>query len=213
MIDTLWGLGLAVAAFAVIHMLPGVPGLRALLQRALGANGYRGAFSLLAAGSLAWVVLAHRGAPFIELWASPGGLRLVPLAVMPFIVVLLTLGYASRPAVFAITRHPMLWSVALWGLAHIPANGEAASLILFGGFALFALIDILLIDARTRREEPERWAELQRTTSALPFAAIAAGRARLSMVALGPHKLAIALGVYVALVFLHAPVIGLSALP
>ena len=33
----------------------------------------------------------------------------------------------------------MLWSIALWALVHLLANGDLAALLLFGGFGLYAL--------------------------------------------------------------------------
>ena len=107
----------------------------------------------------------------------------------------------------------MLWAVLLWALAHIPPNGDVAALLLFGGFALYALIAMPLGDGRLRREAPERWRALAETSSALPFVAIAAGRARLSLRAIGIWRLALALVLTLAALFAHAHVIGVSALP
>ena len=39
-------------------------------------------------------------------------------------------------------RHPMLLGVALWATVHLLANGDLASLILFGSFGAFAVFDI-----------------------------------------------------------------------
>ena len=211
MIDTLWGLALACVAFFGVHLLPGVPGLRAVLVARLGRTGYRGAFSLVSACGLGWLIVAHMHAPDVPLWAAPAWTRLVPLAAMLPALVLLV-GTRSE-GMQAVTRHPMLWAVLLWALVHIPANGDAAALLLFGGFALYALIAMPLGDGRLRREEPERWRALAETSSALPFAAIAAGRARLSLRAIGTPRLALALLLTLAALFAHAHVIGVSALP
>src|SRR6267143_2066729 len=37
------------------------------------------------------------------------------------------------------TAHPMLWSVTLWALLHLLANGNLTGLILFGAFGLYAV--------------------------------------------------------------------------
>lgn len=42
-------------------------------------------------------------------------------------------------------RHPMLIGVLLWVAAHLLVNGDLASLVLFGGMGLWAVIQILLI--------------------------------------------------------------------
>src|SRR5690606_39230107 len=86
---------------------------------------------------------------------------------------------AERPGAVAISRHPLLWGLGLWGLAHVPANGDIAALIFFGGLGLFAFVGMVFVERRKRRSlGPGRWAELARGTSVVPFAAILAGRAR-----------------------------------
>ena len=85
--------------------------------------------------------------------------------------------------------------------------------MMFGAFALYGLIDMPLADRRIASEEPERWATLSAETSAIPFAAIAAGRAQFSLKALGPGRVVGALALYVVVLFIHEHVIGLSALP
>ena len=52
----------------------------------------------------------------------------------------------------SLVRHPMLLGVLLWAVAHLLANGEARSVVLFGGFALIAAI--LAISAAARGKGP-----------------------------------------------------------
>jgi uncharacterized membrane protein len=133
---------------------------------------------------------------------------------MPPALVLLALTYAAPDQARRIVRHPMLTAVLLWAAAHLIPNGDAASLILFGGFALYSIVDMPLNDARVRREEPALWAERARTTSLLPFAALIAGRAGpLDLRRLALRGVLPGLAVFLAFLFLHQPVIGLSALP
>jgi hypothetical protein len=44
-------------------------------------------------------------------------------------------------------RHPQLLGVLLWAAGHLAANGDVASLVLFGGLALWAIVAIVLINA------------------------------------------------------------------
>jgi uncharacterized membrane protein len=153
----LWGVAAALAVFIAIHLMPGVlMGLRAALIGRLGRLPYRGLFSLISLAGLVWIVFAHMDAPYVELWAAPSWTRIIPLAIMP--VALILISSQRSPGMRKVTRHPMLWAVFLWAAAHIAPNGDAASLMLFGAFALFALIDQPLADARKRREAPEEWA-------------------------------------------------------
>ena len=43
-----------------------------------------------------------------------------------------------------IVVHPQLIGVALWAVGHLLVNGDLASVILFGGFLLFALVNLVL---------------------------------------------------------------------
>jgi uncharacterized membrane protein len=45
-----------------------------------------------------------------------------------------------------VLRHPQLSAVILWAVAHLLVNGDLASMVLFGGFALWALASILVIN-------------------------------------------------------------------
>ncbi len=84
------------------------------------------------------------------------------------------------------TRHPILWALLIWGLAHIPPNGDLVSVVLFGGMAVFSLAGIPLLDAMARRRlGAERWGALAKATSVLPFAALLSGRTSLGPIT--PH--------------------------
>ena len=43
-------------------------------------------------------------------------------------------------------RHPMLLAIVIWASAHLLVNGDLASVILFGGMALWAVIEMLVIN-------------------------------------------------------------------
>ncbi|MBP1805334.1 NnrU family protein [Rubellimicrobium aerolatum] len=45
-----------------------------------------------------------------------------------------------------VTRHPQLTGVILWAVAHLLANGDWASILLFGGFLVWAVGEIVLIN-------------------------------------------------------------------
>jgi uncharacterized membrane protein len=45
-------------------------------------------------------------------------------------------------------RHPQLLGVVVWGVGHLFSNGEARSTVLFGGFAIWAALQIMLLNRR-----------------------------------------------------------------
>jgi uncharacterized membrane protein len=218
----------ACAFFLLIHF--GVSGtrLRDRLVARIGEGPYRGAFSLASLVGLLWMSHAFARAPDIELWGKLPGLRPLALALVFVGVLFVVVGLASpNPTsvgmeaklaqgaysvrgITRITRHPFLWGVGLWALAHLAANGDLASLMLFGSLLLLALAGTTGIDAKLRRRLGERWLTFAASTSNVPFAAIAAGRNELApaLREIGIVRPAAAIAVYALLFVLHGPLIG-----
>lgn len=229
MVGTLWHLAVATAVFVAVHAVSGTP-LRMQAVAAMGERVWTGVFSLVSLLLFAWMIWAYGEAPTVVLWQSTVWTRWIPLLVMPVAFVLLIAGYAtpnptavmservlasSEPAqgVLKVTRHPLMWSIALWALSHIPANGDAASLILMGSVALLALAGMRTIDAKVRRRDPEGWARLAAVTSAIPFVALAQGRCRLTLGEIGWVRIGAGLVLYALFLYLHSRVIGVSPWP
>jgi uncharacterized membrane protein len=210
--------------FALSHAL------RKPVQAALGDNGFRIAYTLVAFVGLGWMIWAHRTAPHVALWVDPLWARHLLLLIMLVAVLFFILGltspspgtvgaekvamsYDSGLGIHAIVRHPGLWGFALWGVGHLIANGDAATVILGGGIAVLAFGGMLGIDARKRRAFPEAYGRFLAHTSNIPLAALAAGRVKLDWSKIGLWRIAVALVVYFAMLFGHQWVFGLSALP
>lgn len=224
---TLAELLLAALVFTGGHFLLSARPIRERLVAGLGEPRFLAGYSVLMAAALVWLALSYLRAPYVTLWAPPGWARYLALAVMPLALVLLagalrpdnptSVGALARadgapPGFFAVTRHPFLWATTLWALAHIPANGDAASLILFGGLLLLALPGTFALDAKLARRHPEGFARLARTTSNLPLAAVFAGRAAFAARDfIAPA--AIGLAAYLVLLYLHEWLFGASPLP
>ncbi len=187
--------GIALGVFLTAHVVPSRPVVRRRLVGIAGEGAYLAAYSVVSLALLVWVIHAAVTAPYIGLWYPRPWHFVVSVAVMPLALVLLVAGLMQPnplsvtivrgpfkvhgPGIVAVTRHPVLWGFTLWGAAHILPNGDASSVILFGGLTLFALAGIPILDRRRRRTLGEdRWSEIATATSVLPFAALVAGRAR-----------------------------------
>ena len=182
---------LAVGAFVLAHAVPALGPLRRGLVARLGLPIYIASYSVVSLGLLAWVVWAYGQAPLVALWPPVPWTRWVPALVMPVACVLLVAGLgaanpfsltfsgapydAGRPGIVAVTRHPVPWALILWASAHLIANGDAASAVLFGLFLALSLLGIVSLDAKRRRLLGEaEWRRLTTGTASLPFAAMAA---------------------------------------
>ena len=133
--------------FIAIHLIPSAPRLRVALVERLGATPYRGVFSAVALLSLAAVVWGFSRSPIEEVYAPPTWGHRVSMILVPIALVLFAA--ANMPTrIRALVRHPMLLGLLLWAFAHLLSNGEVRSVVLFGGFALFAVVEIVSAVAR-----------------------------------------------------------------
>ena len=199
--------------------------IRTKLVGRIGENAFVVLYSLIVAAALVWLAIAFNRAPLVELWPEPGWGRAALMVVMLIASVFFvcsvsspnptavgaekrTAGIAKGRGIFAVTRHPMLWSFALWAIGHLIVNGDAAAVILFGGLALLSLGGMAHIDAKRRATGGEVWQRLEASTSAIPFLALMTGRARWGAARIVWWQLAVGLVVFAAFYHLHGPVIG-----
>ena len=224
---------LTIALFILAHSIPVIGPVRRALIATMGKGAYIVGYSMLSIGLLGWVGIAYSEAPFIELWPDYGpwsSVRWMPIIFMlpacifavatftnpnPLSVALKSAPFdPAHPGVVAITRHPLIWALLLWSGAHLIANGDVASVILFGLFTILGAVGPLSIDARKKRAlGPEAWASLSAASSNIPFVAILRGRARLDMGGLGWPTIGLGIVIYLGLIWAHAPMIGASPLP
>lgn len=184
---------LALFVFLILHSIPAIPAIRERLLFLLGRAGYFSLYSLASILALAWVLYAALDVDYIPLWqpaawhawvtliAAPAGVFLVLAGLFSVNPLSISIRQGQRPgSIVSVTRHPVLWGFAIWALGHLVANGDVRSLILFGGFALFALGTIPMIEKRARRRLGDQWQRQSAKTSILPFAALFTGRTLLS---------------------------------
>jgi len=200
--------------------------LRWTLARRLGENGFRAVFSILSIGAIAFLITSFNHAQTTPLWFAPGWLRWVLAFVMLGALMLFVGSVAVRNptmvgreqangehvrGILRVTRHPMLWSFALWAAVHIIGNGDTAAILFFGAFLVTALAGMPSIDAKLARRNPASWRTLAAQTSIVPFVAIAQGRNRLAASEIGWFVAALATVAWIALIIVHPYVFRVSA--
>jgi uncharacterized membrane protein len=127
--------------FLGIHLVPAAQGVHGTLVRRLGAQRWKGVMSLVAIAGFVVVVLGWQRAPVVPLYQPPDQGQWLPRILM--LPALMLLAAACIPSnVKRFTRHPMLWGTFIWAVAHLFANGDLRSLLLFGSFGAWALFDM-----------------------------------------------------------------------
>jgi uncharacterized membrane protein len=220
---------LAGAVFVGGHVLISSTQLRGQLRDGLGEAGYLALYSALALVSFAWFVFAFLHAPHVVIWRPPVWTRWIPLLVMPVAAILVIGGLTTSnptsvgmerkarlddpaPGLLRVTRHPLMWGLGLWALAHLAANGDLAAILFFGSLAALALGGTRLIDRRKRLALGTDWARLAEVTSNLPFAALLARRTRLPWREIGLLRPVAGLLLYAVLLLAHPLYAGVAVL-
>jgi uncharacterized membrane protein len=144
---------LGLVLFLGVHTLTTQRDLRANLIGSMGEGGYKIGYALLSLAGLALIVwgFAHyRAAGMWNVWTPPTLLKHITVALMLPAVILVVASYI-RGRIFATLKHPMLAGIKLWAAAHLLANGDLGSIILFGSFLAWAVFDRI---SMKRRNDP-----------------------------------------------------------
>ncbi len=213
----------AMAAFVATHLALSHP-LRAPLVARLGETGFLGLYSLVAFATFGAMILARRALEAVpSLWVAPGWAWDAATLAMLFASVLLAGSFFANPAapdpagkgrarpigaargVYAITRHPMMWSFAIWALVHIILWGSPVTLAVAGGIGLLAIVGAVGQDAKKRRLDPARWGDWAARTSFIPFAGQLSGRICWRAAWPGARALLIGIAIFLVATWAHAP--------
>lgn len=200
--------------------------IRARLVGRIGENGFRIFYSIFSVLALVMLARASGAAETVPLWIAPAWLRLALAVIMLPAFLFFAAGLLRNPTAVGgealagqqargiqrITRHPMLWSFALWASVHVLGNGDLASVIFFGTFAISAFLGMPSIDRKLAARSTEAAAKLRAETSILPFGAILAGRNRLVPAEIGWLAPLLALIGWAVTLHFHARFFGVPAL-
>ena len=111
------------------------PGARAAMQDRMG-DASKGVIAVVLILSVVLMVIGYRGADSAFLWGRSAATTGINNLMMLAAVALFGLG-SSKSRLRRRFRHPMLWGTV---------NGDSASILLFGWIAVWALVEMQLVN-------------------------------------------------------------------
>ncbi|MEO1221105.1 MAG: NnrU family protein [Pseudomonadota bacterium] len=205
-------------AFVGSHFIMSHP-LRAPMVKMFGELGFQVVYSLISIAALVWVYFAFIASPTADLPGSGDiGWAIATIITLPAMVMFAgsVVGNPALPSpqaekqaraepkgVFTITRHPMMWSFALWALSHIILYWSWRTTITAAAMGILALVGAQMQDRKKRAIMGAAWAEWESKTSFWPQVT---GFAKA-----GALAWSVGLILFVFLSWLHAPIGGIPA--
>jgi uncharacterized membrane protein len=142
---------LGLILFFGVHTLTTQRTARARVIGSLGEGGYKIGYSLASAAGLAlivWGFANYRATGWIDVWYPPTFMKHITVGLMLPAVIMVVASYI-RGRIYTTLKHPMLTGIKLGAAAHLLANGDLGSIVLFGSFLAWAVFDRITLKRRT----------------------------------------------------------------
>jgi uncharacterized membrane protein len=149
----------------------------------MGVGPFRGVYSLvslLTFGSMIYFYHACGREP--PLWDAGDAGWIAGTLLMWFAAILLVGSFIRNPAlpgapgprggptgVFRVTRHPMMWSFAIWAAVHLTILAMPKALVFDSTIIIMALFGSVGQDAKKKKLMGEAWHEWTAQTAFIPF--------------------------------------------
>lgn len=142
--------------FFAIHSISIVnaEGRNTLVEK-IGEGAWRGFYSFVAILGFGLMIWGYGQARYDlpVLYTSPLWLQHISLVLLlPVFPLLIATYFPGR--IKAAVKHPMLLATKIWAFAHLLANGELLSVILFLSFLSWAIVDRISLKKRPQRPIP-----------------------------------------------------------
>ncbi|CAN7327350.1 NnrU family protein [Ensifer adhaerens] len=148
---------LGIILFLGLHLIRVVaPGFRAGVIERRGKGTWMGIYAILSLIGLCLIIYGFGQARSETgmLYDPPVFMRHIALLLMLFAFIFLAAGFLPAGRIAVAVKHPQVLSIKVWALAHLLANGETSSVLLFGSFLAWAVI--LRISLKRRERAGER---------------------------------------------------------
>jgi uncharacterized membrane protein len=174
----------ACALFVGTHFIMSHPA-RARLVKAFGDKGFQGFYSLVSLITFGWMIWTYRQAPTSEMaWAPTDTIWAVSSLLTVLASVLFLGSFIGNPVLtppseealaaqqpsgaLRVTRHPMMWGFALWGIGHILVAPRTDSFIFVGSIIFLALVGAAGQDKKKAALGGDGWRHWVSATSYWP---------------------------------------------
>lgn len=142
---------------------------------AMGEGSWKGLYSLVSLVGFVLIVWGYSRAWAVApvLYEPPTGLKHLAVLLMFFSFVSAMVSAFPAGRLKAALKHPLLLAVKIWAFAHLLANGDLASIILFGAFLVWAVADRIALKRRKApipKAGPAKWDVLAIVTGAVLYA-------------------------------------------
>ena len=133
---------LGLVLFLGTHAFSMLRAKRAEVVGQVGEGKYKLGYTLLSVLGLVLIGVGfhnYRVAGYIPVWDPPVWTRHLSLVLVLLAFIVLASAYLPGH-IRAKAKHPMLLAVKIWATAHLLANGDLGSILLFGSFLAWAVI-------------------------------------------------------------------------
>ena len=228
MSSTLYDLLVASTSFVGIHMAMSSSSIRTPLLARLAQKKFRLLYFLISGALFSWMITAYFNAPSLVLFEPNTGMKHASFSIMGFACFLVVFGYTtSNPmaigkkgegvnslpfGVLKITRHPIMWGMALFAFCHVLASGTAAALIFFGSIVILAIAGAHHIDMNKKEDGKGNWNAYLKLTSHVPLGAIISGRLRVDRGEYKWWQICLTAVLYASFLMSHKEIVGRNIL-
>lgn len=177
------GLLLSSIAFVGTHFLLSHP-LRGPLVRAMGEGPFRGVYSMVALITLGLMVFFYHaiGRETYLMWNAGDAGWIIGTILMWLAAILFVGSFLGNPAlvgapgprggpsgVLRITRHPMMWSFAIWAAVHMMIIAQFKTVVFDSAIIILALVGAYMQDRKKAGQMGEDWHDWTAQTAFVPF--------------------------------------------
>lgn len=147
---------LGIVVFLGIHLVRSfAPGLRAVMIKRSGTGTWRAIHGIASIVGLGLITIGFDQARATTgmLYTPPVFMAHIALALMLIASICLVAAFLPAGKIRVATKHPAILAIKIWALAHLIANGETASVLLFGAFLAWGVILRISMKRRWRAGE------------------------------------------------------------